>query len=226
MRCFASFFSFESFGFVVVVLCGGRALLTLLCNRSRRALVLLFTGTGVSSRGSAGGIAKPVPSATWLSFLIVVTVRTPLLGCACAPTVFPSATFENSDPAGGCAVTGSAPRPGRTAAVAPRALDMQRGRGCFPRPPCQVFRNHLVFPESAGIFQRFKMYRWIECPENEPADLDAMCGHLMCSQDIEDNGSAGSRSKIQSVCSGNHTHSSITCDLSPIPQCVSALLAK
>lgn len=103
---------------------------------------------------------------------------------------------------------------------------MQRGRGCFPRPPCQVFRNHLVFPESAGIFQRFKMCRWIECPENEPADLDAMCGHLMCSQDIEDNGSAGSRSKIQSVCSGNHTHSSITCDLSAIPQCVSALLAK
>lgn len=60
----ASFY-FESFWFVVVVLCGWRALLMLLCNRSQRALVMLFTAMGVSLRGSVGGIAKPVPSATW-----------------------------------------------------------------------------------------------------------------------------------------------------------------
>lgn len=66
------------------------------------------------------------------SFLIAVIVRTPLLGCACAPTVYPSATFENSDPAGSCAVPCSAPWPGRTAAVAPRAWTC-RGDGAASR---------------------------------------------------------------------------------------------
>lgn len=81
----------------------------LLCNRSQRALVMLFTAMGVSLRGSVGGIAKPVLQPRGFSFLVVVIVTTPSLGCACAPTVYPSAAFENSDPAGGCAVTCSAP---------------------------------------------------------------------------------------------------------------------